>query len=198
MTFAKDHRPPKELKPVEPVAENEHASLHQTYSDVCDLTDDAVDADLLPQEDEVDGDEFLWNDNSEPNWEAWKTMLRKKSMGAPIMVSDFLCPCHGRLKLDPDHPMYDQLQHKEARVMIFPGANKDGYWRNEHMVEQVKDRAIPIFEALHPGCKGELRAIQNEISRVADPIFGRVHFRSKQQPSSFQAECPPRQPHDVK
>jgi hypothetical protein len=81
---------------------------------------------------------------------------------------------------DPDHQLYDELEHKEARVMIFPGANRDGYWRSENMVDQLKDRAIPIFEALHPGCKGKCEAINNEISSVADRIFSHLHFRSKQ------------------
>ena len=120
-----------------------------TEPDLCDGDQELV---LVTHDEST----FHSNDGTARAWLAdEETMLRKKSMGAAIMVSDFLCPCHGRLKLDSDHLMYDQLQHKEARIMIFPGANRDGYWRSEHMVEQTKDRAIPIFEALHPGCKGE-------------------------------------------
>ena len=94
-----------------------------------------------------DGVNVAWLENDE-------TMLRKKSQGAAIMVSEFLCPCHGRLKLESTHPKYAELEHKEAQMVILPGAHRDGYWRSEDMVKQLKEKAIPIFEALHPNCQG--------------------------------------------
>jgi hypothetical protein len=95
------------------------------------------------------------NDGVNVAWlEDHETMLHKKSQGAAIMVSEFLCPCHGRLKLEPTHSKYDEIEHKEAQMIILPGANRDGYWRSEDMVKQLKERAIPIFEALHPNCQG--------------------------------------------
>lgn len=70
------------------------------------------------------------------------------------MVSDFLCECHGPLQLPKETA--DQLRLPEkARVIIQPGKNKDGWWKSTDMVKQLKEKALPIFEALHPGCIGE-------------------------------------------
>ncbi|KAG5462694.1 MAG: hypothetical protein BJ554DRAFT_4024, partial [Olpidium bornovanus] len=41
---------------------------------------------------------------------------------------------------------------EEARVIIQPGTNKDGWWKSMDMVKQLKEQALPIFEALHPNC----------------------------------------------
>ena len=51
-------------------------------------------------------------------------------------------------------PSTNTLQHNEARVTIISGTNREGYWKSEDMVAQLKEQAISIFEALHPGCKG--------------------------------------------
>ena len=68
------------------------------------------------------------------------------------MVSEFLTEACGRLKLDaqaienyPDIP-------KEARAYLIPGKNQEGYWTMNHLLEQLKLKAIPIFEALFPTC----------------------------------------------
>ena len=34
---------------------------------------------------------------------------------------------------------------------MYPDTNRDGWWKNEDVVKQVKERAIPIFERTHPG-----------------------------------------------
>ncbi len=44
----------------------------------------------------------------------------------------------------------DNLNSTIARVIIHPGANDDGYWKNEHVVAQLRDTVIPIFNILHP------------------------------------------------
>jgi hypothetical protein len=99
---------------------------------------------------------FYSNDGVNVAWlQDYETMLHKKSPGASIMVSEFLCPCHGRLKLEPTHPKYSELEYKEAQMVILPGAHRDGYWRSEDMLKQLEERAIPIFEALHPNSQGE-------------------------------------------
>eukprot|EP00474_Spongospora_subterranea_P004962 CRZ05420.1 hypothetical protein [Spongospora subterranea] len=53
--------------------------------------------------------------------------LRPKGQGKSIMVSEFLCECHGRLAQTP----VQQLLHPE-------------------LVKQVQEKAIPIFKILHP------------------------------------------------
>ena len=98
---------------------------------------------------------FYSNDSTSHAWLAQNEhILRKKTMGGSIMVSEFLCPCHGRLQVHPDDPMYSSLEHKQATAIIFPGQQRDGYWKSEDMLEQLKTKAIPLFEALHPGMKG--------------------------------------------
>ncbi|CAJ0751954.1 753_t:CDS:2, partial [Entrophospora sp. SA101] len=37
---------------------------------------------------------------------------------------------------------------KEACVIIHPGANNEGYWNCDKMAKQLKEKAIPIFEAI--------------------------------------------------
>ena len=59
------------------------------------------------------------------------------------MVSEFLCECHGRLQIDG----------MEARDIIKVGANYDGYWKNEDLAKSLKEKAIHIFEKVHPNCK---------------------------------------------
>lgn len=45
---------------------------------------------------------FYSNDNKQVLWlEYGESVLRKKGPGGSIMVSDFLCACHGPMKLDP-------------------------------------------------------------------------------------------------
>src|SRR2546421_2224379 len=34
---------------------------------------------------------------------------------------------------------------------MHPGSNRDGWWTNQDLINQVVDRAIPIFERTHPG-----------------------------------------------
>ncbi|CAJ0768500.1 20269_t:CDS:2, partial [Entrophospora sp. SA101] len=41
---------------------------------------------------------------------------------------------------------------EESRVILKPGKNYEGYWANDHLIEQVEFKAIPIFEALFPNC----------------------------------------------
>ena len=35
---------------------------------------------------------------------------------------------------------------KEARKIIYPGSNGDPYWDCDQLIEQVKTKAIPVFE----------------------------------------------------
>ena len=92
-----------------------------------------------------DGKRGVWAKNGE-------LPLKKKGNGRSIMVSDFLTEACGRLKLNQEHVINNPHVPEKARVILKPGKNQDGYWTNEHLIEQVELKAIPIFEALFPGC----------------------------------------------
>jgi hypothetical protein len=47
----------------------------------------------------------------------------------------------------------DGVVIKEARTIIYPGSNSDPYWDCEQLIEQVRKKAIPVFEEAHPGCQ---------------------------------------------
>ncbi|GBB86520.1 hypothetical protein RclHR1_12950001 [Rhizophagus clarus] len=66
------------------------------------------------------------------------------------MVSEFIIEAYGRLRLDAQAiENYPNIPH-EACVYLIPGKNQEGYWTMNHLLEQVKLKAIPIFEALFP------------------------------------------------
>ncbi|RGB22462.1 hypothetical protein C1646_634114, partial [Rhizophagus diaphanus] len=61
-------------------------------------------------------------------------ILHSKHIGRSIIVSAFLCPCHGLLQLSDEQLQVNlHIEHKEAILM---------------------HQAIPIFEILHSGCTG--------------------------------------------
>jgi len=63
---------------------------------------------------------FYLNDGANIAWlEDNETILRKKSQSAVIMLSEFLCLCHGNLKLDPTYAKYVDLEHKGAQIIIY-------------------------------------------------------------------------------
>lgn len=93
---------------------------------------------------------FYSNDGRENFWlEANESIIKKKGQGASIMVSDFLCPCHGPLRL-PKEKAESLGLPENARCIILPGINRQGFWKSEDMVKQLRNKAIPIFKALHP------------------------------------------------
>ncbi|RIB29335.1 hypothetical protein C2G38_1924544, partial [Gigaspora rosea] len=94
---------------------------------------------------------FYANDNNSFVWvEDKESIIKKKGQGLAIMASDFLCACHGPLHLTEADAIRLGLD-REARVIIKPGQQADGYWKSENMVQQLREKAIPIFNALHPG-----------------------------------------------
>ncbi|KAH9117572.1 hypothetical protein LEN26_012591 [Aphanomyces euteiches] len=82
---------------------------------------------------------MIWTNSAHPD-------LPKKSRGRSIMVSDFLCPCHGRLYM----PVGERQQY--VRELLHIGKTQEGYWTSNNVVAQVKDKVLPAFAALHPGC----------------------------------------------
>ncbi|PKY34514.1 hypothetical protein RhiirB3_454306 [Rhizophagus irregularis] len=80
--------------------------------------------------------------------------LRKKGQGKSIMVSDFLLETDGRLKLNEDEILLYPEIPVEARKFLRPGKNEEGWWTAEHLLDQVINYAIPIFEAKYPNAIG--------------------------------------------
>ena len=81
--------------------------------------------------------------------------LRPKGQGRSLMVSEFMCECHGPLRFPPSlDPSSIGDGPTESLVILKPGNNADGYWKNSDLVEQLTKKAIPIFEILHPDSIG--------------------------------------------
>src|SRR6267142_1054150 len=76
-----------------------------------------------------------------------ETKLMRKGRGRIIHVSDFVEEEFGRLVV---HDQEGAIV-KDARCITYPGANGDPWWEHNQLLAQV-DKAISIFEELHPGC----------------------------------------------
>jgi hypothetical protein len=89
----------------------------------------------------VTHDESLFhaNDGRKSGWcPESEQPLHKKGQGRAIHVSEFLCETFGRLKLTAEQcEAVDNDVPTEARVIIHPGKNHDGYWNIEQLVKQV-------------------------------------------------------------
>jgi hypothetical protein len=76
-------------------------------------------------------------------------IIPKKSEGRLIHDSEFIEPENGRLIVKgPNGAVV-----KEARTIIYPGSKGDAWWDCAQLIEQVKNKAIPVFEEAHPGCQ---------------------------------------------
>ncbi|KIJ30893.1 hypothetical protein M422DRAFT_267500 [Sphaerobolus stellatus SS14] len=87
--------------------------------------------------------------------------LRKKGDGRAIHVSDFIVEQTGRLVLNEEQrnfndnlPVNERLPTTDAREIIYPGKNYDGWWNMESLIAQIK-KTIPIFERMYPNAVGE-------------------------------------------
>jgi len=79
---------------------------------------------------------FYANDGRKSGWAPNNEQpLRKKGQGLSIYISDFLCETIGRLRLHNEQNNLNILH--EARVIIHPGKNRDGYWNIEQLIKQV-------------------------------------------------------------
>lgn len=101
---------------------------------------------------------FSANDGKTHGWQCkGDTFLCPKGKGRGIMVSDFLLP-FSRLNLfqlseeeqDRVVQLYG-LSSKEAEEILEYGKNNEGYWDGVKLVKQLKEKALPIAEALYPG-----------------------------------------------
>ncbi|RIA93145.1 hypothetical protein C1645_690960, partial [Glomus cerebriforme] len=100
---------------------------------------------------------FYANDGKKTFWRpVGYQPLRKKEAGLSLHVSDFLTEVDGRLK----------TEEKEACVLMKPGTNHDGWWKMEDLIKQITEKAILIFEELHPGDVGVF-AFDNATSHAA-------------------------------
>lgn len=90
-----------------------------------------------------DGRRKIWQESS-------RKPLRPKGEGASIMVSAFLCPCHGIIRVSEELASSKQIV-SDSTVILHPGINRDGYFTNEDLACQTK-RMLKIFELMHPGC----------------------------------------------
>jgi hypothetical protein len=82
---------------------------------------------------------FHTNDGQKSGWcPEEEQPLHKKGQGRAIHVSEFLCETFGRLKLTEEQcAAVDDEFPIEARVIIHPGINHDGFWNIEQLVKQV-------------------------------------------------------------
>lgn len=77
---------------------------------------------------------FHWSDGT-------SQVLKQKSLGQSIMVSDFIEEVDGFLK------------HDGVEARLYLEHQKDGYFNNEMLIEQVK-KAMDIFDRKYPGHLG--------------------------------------------
>lgn len=89
-------------------------------------------------------DESTFHANSDQSyfWSDENTYeIRQKSLGAGIMVLDFV----------DEVSSYVRTKTEEACVLL--ETSKDGYFNNDHLLEQV-DHTIKIFDEIHPNAQG--------------------------------------------
>ena len=100
------------------------------------------------------------NDGKRKVWiEDGRQHLRPKGAGKSIMVSQFLCLCHGHMQVEVTEEILKRCPTLNADVgsvvatlrTIKTGKNADGWWSNQDLVDQLK-LTLTIFEILHPEC----------------------------------------------
>ncbi|CAG8434242.1 10167_t:CDS:2 [Scutellospora calospora] len=97
---------------------------------------------------------FYTNDEWRRIWiQKGENILHPKHLRHSIIVSAFLCPCYGLLRLT-DQQLYENLYIKDKETFVIRSVQVDGYWKAEHMLEQLVNKVIPVFEILHFGCIG--------------------------------------------
>jgi hypothetical protein len=96
-----------------------------------------------------DGRDFVWLEKSNPP-------IRPKGDGRSMMFSALLCECHGLLRLNMEQKALFPDVPADATVVLKPGANAEGYWRNAGLVKQLLEKAFPIFKILYPNCDGRI------------------------------------------
>ena len=80
-----------------------------------------------------------------------QSVLQKKSWGRLIHISDFINEESGWLIIRDNDGIV--LEGNDARKIIYPGANGDPWWDTQQLLEQIRTKAVPIFEHAHPNCQ---------------------------------------------
>jgi len=94
---------------------------------------------------------FSANNGKSTIWvDAENKPIRLKGYSRSVIVSEFICKCHGLMKLSEVQKQNHIYVPSETLVMIKPGKNGDGYWMNQDLVNQIQDHALSIFQILHP------------------------------------------------
>ncbi|POV96989.1 hypothetical protein PSHT_14830 [Puccinia striiformis] len=108
---------------------------------------------------------FIFHDEStvhakEKSKLAWllpgTSKIRSKNVGRLIHISDFILETTGRLKLSDEQFQEAQmgaqkdLTSADAATVIYPGSTGGKWWDMEQLCNQISQKAIPIFNALHP------------------------------------------------
>lgn len=99
---------------------------------------------------------FNANDGRRQMWQKdGHSILCPKGKGKGIMVSDFLLPWSQlnlfSLSAARQKELVSSGIPSEAAEFFEYGKNNNGYWRGEHLLKQVVEKARPIGEALYPG-----------------------------------------------
>jgi hypothetical protein len=77
-----------------------------------------------------------------------------KTLGSSLMISGFICACHGFMKLG----------EKKSYCLFKAGKNRDGWFTNDDLITQIKDN-MELFEHFHPPNECELLfAFDNSMS----------------------------------
>jgi len=89
---------------------------------------------------------FESNDGKKEGWHPVNEQpLMKKSRGRSLHVSDFVTETIGWLKLSEDQKLEvgNNMPH-EARIIISPGKNNDGWWNLDKLIKQVKFLSVNL------------------------------------------------------
>ena len=117
---------------------------YQKYMKVfnSNMLDVVLEPQLKPEEKELvqvthDECHFYANDGQQKIWmKDDEDILQSKHIGRSIIVSAFLCSCHGLLRLSDEQIQANpHIKNKEAFVLR--SIQMDGYWKSEHMLDQV-------------------------------------------------------------
>ena len=129
---------------------------------------------------------FYSNDGKRGIWaKSGELPLCKKGNGHFIMVSKFLTEECSRLKLNLQQCQENPSILEEACVYLQPGKDREGFWMSEHLIEQLKMKAIPIFETLFPNCIA-LFAFDNSSNHVTYRSDALVASRMNLKPEGKQ------------